>query len=85
MIQNRITVVTVVFEWKRAELTIALSCVFTLVTNHLTHVMQLLLISYRVNLLFAPHFDQTLVSGLCVTSSNVSDDVLVQLEEDNLF
>lgn len=45
------------------------------------HVMQRLLISHRVDLLFAPYFDQTLVPGCWVTGGDASDDRLVQLRK----
>lgn len=44
------------------------------------HVMQRLLISYRVFLFLAPSFDQAHVSGGRVTGGDASDNRLVQLK-----
>lgn len=45
------------------------------------YVIQILLISYRVGLFLAPYFDQTHVSGCCITSGDASDNRFVQLRE----
>lgn len=42
--------------------------------------MRHLLMHYRVLLCFAPEFDQALVSGRFVTSSEVVDDRFIQLQ-----
>lgn len=45
------------------------------------HVMQLLLLSYRVGLFLAPFFDQTHVFGCWVTGGNGGDNRFVQLKQ----
>lgn len=45
------------------------------------HMMQHLLISYRVRFCFAPDFDQALVFGFWVTSGNAIDNRFVQLRQ----
>lgn len=46
------------------------------------YVMQVVVNSHRVGSFFAPHFDQTLVSGVWVTGGDASDHRFIQLTED---